>query len=291
MILIAPCICKPSNVMKDVSAWKRLCQSVNQSWYRAGKSRNGTGGADRAIQLASYVIHVYEVRPLRRVIEHRVILLNEALADRLVRHVHRHGAVSRRLRPATMRQKSDPPFITRRLRLRMPPRTFRLDLEESSDPAVPTSAKRRRATSLSLVSCEQETGGGRGDSSRDTSKTAGTSRTFGNGCTPPISRSASLALALGAAPHPSPFDRGKCRRSAVCAYQLTARFPRQNTRDAVTISRSYETISASYLFNVWKGIMPRHRCPLSLSPSSLVTIKIPDAYVRFFCGRKCRTNR
>lgn len=28
MILIAPCICKPSNVMKDVSAWKRLCQSV-----------------------------------------------------------------------------------------------------------------------------------------------------------------------------------------------------------------------------------------------------------------------
>jgi len=40
---------------------------------------------------STYVVHVYEVRSLRRVVEERVILLDEALADRLVRHVHRHG--------------------------------------------------------------------------------------------------------------------------------------------------------------------------------------------------------
>jgi len=102
MILIAPCICKPSNVIKDVSAWKRLCQSVViPGRVIARKWNDGTRGGprERMGSLAPYIVHVYEVRPLRRVVEHRVILLDEALADRLVRHVHRHGAEDQQLWP------------------------------------------------------------------------------------------------------------------------------------------------------------------------------------------------
>jgi len=53
--------------------------------------RDSRQSRERTGSLAPYVVHVYEVRPLRRIVEHRVILLNEALADRLVRHVQRHG--------------------------------------------------------------------------------------------------------------------------------------------------------------------------------------------------------
>jgi len=40
----------------------------------------------------TYIVHIYKIRSLSRVVKKSIILLDKTLADRLVRHIHRHDA-------------------------------------------------------------------------------------------------------------------------------------------------------------------------------------------------------
>lgn len=59
-------------------------------------SANGPNGRQRETTINTYIIHVYKIRPLCGIVEEHVILLDEALADRLVLRVHRHDTAGTR---------------------------------------------------------------------------------------------------------------------------------------------------------------------------------------------------
>jgi len=136
--------------------------------------RDSRQSRERTGSLAPYVVHVYEVRPLRRIVEHRVILLDEALADRLVRHVQRHGGG-----PTSCDQRrcdeSQARRLMRFLSLSLDTlRTFRFDFgsyDSYEREAAPCNIPRVVRTVRAGNERSRE-------SSRDTSKTARTSRTF-----------------------------------------------------------------------------------------------------------------
>jgi len=46
----------------------------------------------KSIDRTAYIVHIYKIRSLRRVVKKSIILLDKTLADRLIRHIHRHDA-------------------------------------------------------------------------------------------------------------------------------------------------------------------------------------------------------